>query len=232
MREERTSTFKLDPPRTDIYNLSLTFDARGEVVSAVKKVNLVKGLEDTLELSPGELVEQQPFEVSGVRVGNLICYDGFLTGHEPAFVPVGPKLVGQGAEILTQPSANTQGWGEPWALRSQGESITQADAWFQHGLLALMEQLPEVRYGINPMLNGRFFDLSFEGQSTILGRDAEGRPSILARASSYGDDAGAEEVLKVVASLPARSRLRPPLSGLQPLVGEGSSPRPSVPNRA
>jgi len=205
-----TSTFQLEPSQPRLYNLSLTFDARGEVVHETRKVNLVRGLEDALELTPGTSHEQRPFEVCGARVGNMICQDGFVTGLGPAFVPIGPLLVQQGAEILTQPSANLLPWAERWPLARPERPITQGEAWMEQGLLGLMRALPSILYGINPMLNGGLLGIRFEGQSTILGRGGEGEPIVLACAERFGDGSEVETILKVEASLPARSRLRPP----------------------
>jgi predicted amidohydrolase len=205
-----TDTFQLDPRLGSLYNLSLTFNPRGEVIHATRKINLLSGLEAALELSPGPEQELRPFEVAGVRCGNMICYDGFLRGHSPDFRPVAQRLVSQGAEILTQPSANPASWLDPWPHRPQGSSISQRDAWMKDGLMGVMELRTEALYGVNPMLNGRIFDLLFEGQSTLLGRDTQGDPCVLARAAAFGDRSEAEEVLRVLARLPDRLRLTPP----------------------
>jgi len=204
-------TYKPARKRAPIYNLSLTFDARGEVVHSARKVNIIKGLEDALDLDPAPLTEQRPFDVCNTRVGNLICYDGFMEGMETPFAPVGPVLAALGAEIITQPSANLGGWEAPWPFADAEPVPTQSQIWLEQGLKAVLEAHPQVRYGVNPMLNGHFLNMHFEGQSSIIGRDERGHATILARAERFGDHPEVAEILLVKAALPARGRLQPPV---------------------
>lgn len=205
-----TATFRMSPARTGVYSLSVTFGPRGEVVHLARKVNIFKGFEDVLGLSSGPLDEQRPFEVYGTRVGNMISGDGFAVGRDPGFVPIGERLIDQGAEILVQPSATTSPWSATVHDTPDERAMPRSEIWFKNGLMALMRSRPEVRYGINPMLNGTFLDRKFEGQSTILGRDHEGKPTVLARASHFGGEAASEEILFQLATLPERSRLQRP----------------------
>ncbi len=218
-----TGTFRLTRSRAGVYNLSVTFDARGEVLHTTRKVNVLPGFEDMLGVDPGPVEEQRPFEVQGTRVGNILCVDGWTAGSDGGEVPVGERLVRAGAEILVQPSATTLPWAAPDSLRDTIPDAvhpgvpTHGEACFTQSLLALMKAHPSVLFGVNPMLNGTFLDRRFEGRSTIIGRSAQGAPRILCAASSYGDASGSEQILHHVANLPPRPRLEPP-AGVEKLA--------------
>lgn len=136
-----------------IYNSSPIITPTGDVIFRQHKVNLVD-MEGTsgLDLEPAPLnyvsVVQSPFGDLGVAV----CLDAFeATLRE--------RLIGLGAEIFVQPSANNGPWNE-W----------QQQDWLRSSYQAVADN-KEFKIAINPMLVGSIFDLTFEGQSAIIDRN-------------------------------------------------------------
>lgn len=165
-----------------VYNVSITADPSGQIVSTVQKVNLVPTQEEQLGLTPGDPDQASTFSFAGHRTGVAICYDGFTkahTAHEPSFCPVAPYLARAGAEIIAQPSANPWPWEEAWPLDPQR---TRKDAWTSESLEASMASLPTVRYGINAQLLAGFLGLHFDGRSRIFGRTPDGTVQVIAEA--------------------------------------------------
>lgn len=133
-----------------IYNSSPVITPTGDVIYRQHKVHLVD-MEGKagLNLEPAPLnymsVVQSPFGDLGVAV----CLDAFQ-------VEVRERLAGLGAQILVQPSANNGPWNE-W----------QREDWLRSSFAAVAENR-EFDLAINPMLVGNFFDVEFEGQSSII----------------------------------------------------------------
>ncbi|PZA06963.1 MULTISPECIES: carbon-nitrogen hydrolase family protein [unclassified Meiothermus] len=154
-----------------VLNQTLLISPRGTVLSRVPKVNLTQD-ERRSFLSSGPLGGQVVQTQIG-KLGVLICLDAF---HE--------RLVewvdGQGAWLLVQPSANATRWDGPWSADARQ---VEKEVWLREGLAKKLAARENLRYGINPMLNGRFYTLSFEGQSGIYG---PGAPIALAE-SPTGD---------------------------------------------
>lgn len=133
-----------------IYNSSPAITPTGDVMYRQHKVNLVE-MEGRggLDLEPAPLnymsVVQSPFGDLGVAV----CLDAFQD-------EVRQRLMGLGAQILIQPSANNGPWNE-W----------QQQDWLRSSFAAVAEN-NEFDLAINPMLVGNFLDVEFEGQSSII----------------------------------------------------------------
>lgn len=145
-----------------VFNTAPVITPTGQVIYRQHKVNLVE-----MERSRGLDLEPAPLNyVSAVRspfgaLGVAVCLDAF---HQE----VRDRLQQLGAKILIQPSANNLPW-DDWQ---------QLD--WRRGCYAAVVENKEFDLAVNPMLVGRFWDLQFEGQSSIL--DKEGRV-ILARSS-------------------------------------------------
>lgn len=192
---------RFEPLDNRLYNTAYVFSPSGNLIRVVRKVNLVPTMEDVLGLSRGDPHEALPFETAAGRVGVAICYDGFCTAHTPyeSFVPMGTFLDEQGAQIVVQPSANPWPWEDPWVFASPQENLLRKDQWLGEGLWASLRGARSIRYGLNPLLHGRFLDLSFDGVSYIFAVEAEG-PRIAARADGA---AQSEEVVYALLPHPA-----------------------------
>lgn len=134
----------------DVYNISYFFGPGGEVIGKQRKVHLmdIEGRQG-FDLSCGRLEDLKVFNTSFGTVGVAICLDGFKED-------VCEMLSSQGADILLQPSANNEEW-----------SSWQQNDWLNGSYLAVHIK-KMFKYAVNPMMNGNIFDLSFEGQSSII----------------------------------------------------------------
>lgn len=170
------------------FNQSLLLSPEGTVLSRVPKVNLTKDERGSF-LSGGPLGSQVVQTKIG-KLATLICLDAF---HE--------RLVewvdAQGAWLLIQPSANAARWDGPWSADARQ---VEGEVWLREGLAKKLEARENLRYGINPMLNGRFYTLSFEGRSGIY----EPRTP-LALAESPTRDAMVHSVIEKSEGMPPRS---------------------------
>jgi predicted amidohydrolase len=157
--------------RTPLFqNLALFFNPEGHLLAQVPKMELMPPERWLLRGRFGpHLVETR-----AGRVGILICLDGFYEKHLS-------RLDALGAEVLLQPSANPAPWERPWPrdpTRKEGE------VWLASARERLLGR-ENLRFLLNPMLNGRILSLAFEGRSGIY---APGKALCLAQ-SPHGDEA-------------------------------------------
>lgn len=139
----------------EIYNSSYLFDPDGKVVGYQDKVYLLElEKEEGLHLTPGTIDNIQVFNTKAGKFGIAICLDGFKED-------VIEQLRRRGAEILVQPSANPL----PWDQKQQQEWL-ESSYKYTYGLKYF-------KYAINPMMNGRFLNLEFFGQSSITSMKEE-----------------------------------------------------------
>jgi predicted amidohydrolase len=131
-----------------LYNTAYLFSPDGDILIRQRKVNLIP-LEESLGLSRSELTDLQPFAIEGITIGITICYDAF-------FPEIAKQLAENGAKILVNPFANP----EPWTDKVEEENMK--------GLYARVQEEAEIKYGIQAMLTGKFFGITFEGRSSIV----------------------------------------------------------------
>jgi predicted amidohydrolase len=140
-----------------VYNVSYLFSPQGVVLRRIPKVNLVEPDETVAGFGRAPKSELCPVDTTLGKIGVLICYDAFhhtLVEHYDAL----------GTDILVQPSYNNDAWDGPW---SAGQGLTEGQAWMRFGLPSIIQGRENIRYGVNPMMVGRIFDLVGEGRSTI-----------------------------------------------------------------
>jgi len=181
-------------PNGDLTNSSFLFAPDGRLLATTDKVNLVPGIEDrapkALGLARGSEDRLPIVDTPFGKVATLICYDAFREPHtsEERFVAMGPRLAARGGvSVVANPSANPWTWEAPWKFAEPGnpaEPASRAEQWEREGLPGSLREMPFARWGITAHLVGTVLDLSFEGQSEILERDARGARTI-ARAETY-----------------------------------------------
>lgn len=138
-----------------VYNLSLVLSPQGTVLGRVPKVNLTAGERGAL-LSSGRS-GQGILQTRIGTIANLICLDAF---HENLIEDADRS----GAWLVVQPSANAAHWDGPW---SGGRGQQEGEVWLREGLARKLAGREHLRYGLNPMLNGKLYELSFEGRSGV-----------------------------------------------------------------
>ena len=181
-------------PNGDLTNASFLFAPDGRLLATTDKVNLVPGVEDrapkALGLARGSEDRLPIVDAPFGRLCTLICYDGFREPHtsEERFVAMGPRLAARGGvSVVANPAANPWPWLGPWKYAEAGkpeEPATRAEQWNREGLPGSLAEMPFARWGITAHLVGSVLDLSFDGQSEILERDARGVRRI-ARAEAH-----------------------------------------------
>jgi predicted amidohydrolase len=143
------------PEGPEVYNAALVFGPDGTLLGRVNKVFLTKSEIQTLHLSAGELDEVPVIPTAAGRLGVAISLDAFT----PDYLR---HLDANGAEIVVQPDANDGIWAGASATH-----VWQPAEWLNSVLGSLQPAYPHLRYNICAMQTGNFFDIVFDGQSTI-----------------------------------------------------------------
>ena len=146
------------PEGPEVYNAALVFGPDGAMLGRVDKVRLTKSEIGVLHLTPGKLEDVRVFETEAGRLGVAISLDAFT----PDFLR---HIDGLGAQIVVQPDANDQQWAAPSATHPW-----QPAEWLNSVLGSIQPAYPCLRYNICAMQTGAFFDLTFDGQSTITAK--------------------------------------------------------------
>jgi len=156
--------------KTKLYNTAYLFGPNGDVLLRQRKVNLIPLEQEGLGLSPASIDELQSYTIEGIPIGVTICYDAF-------FPEIVKHLVEGGTKILIDPSANP----EPWTNETEEQN--------RKGLFARVQEEPEIKYGVQAMLTGRIFDLTFEGVSSIVTKkeDTPDKTGIVCQAKSHDE---------------------------------------------
>lgn len=156
--------------KTKLYNTAYLFGPNGDILLRQRKVNLIPLEKEGLGLSPASIDELQTYTIEGVPIGITICYDAF-------FPKIVRHLADGGAKILVVPSANP----EPWTNETEEEN--------KKGLYARVQEESEIKYGIQVMLTGSIFDLTFEGVSSIVTKkgNTPDKTGIVCQAKSHDE---------------------------------------------
>lgn len=136
-----------------VYNVSYTYNPKGERVLVQRKINLVPLEQESglnLCVAPREL---PTINTPAGKLGVLICLDGFY--HELI-----DQHAKRGVRVLAMPSFNPLPWNKE-----------EAQGW-ETGLLAGVQKHPNL-IGVNPMGVGGFLDVHAEGQSSIVAQRAK-----------------------------------------------------------
>ncbi len=153
------------PDGPGVYNTGFLWGPDGNLIGTTDKVFLTESEKATLDLTPGELESVQSFETEFGRIGLAISLDAFT----PEYLH---RLDSLGATIVVQNDANDQ----PWASPSK-TCDWQPQEWLNAVLGSVQDDYPHLYFNICPMQVGNFFDVTFDGQSTITRKsDAEPDP--------------------------------------------------------
>lgn len=146
---------RLHPQGKAVYNLSLVISPQGTVLGRVPKVHLTAA-ERMAFLSRGQM-GRQIIQTRLGKIANLVCLDAF---HDDLV----EQADAAGAWLVVQPSANAAHWEGPWSADAKQ---VEGEVWLGQGLAKKLQNRENLRYGLNPMLNGQFYNLYFEGKSGI-----------------------------------------------------------------
>jgi len=107
-----------------------------------------------LALATGAVRDQEVLDTPVGRLAIVISKDAWM-------VDVNDRLVAKGANVVLQPEAFSE-WGyapAPW----------QPDI-FKEGGFANLQRSPQLVVNVNASMTGNFFDVTFDGQSAVIGR--------------------------------------------------------------
>lgn len=142
------------PAGPDVYNCALLATPDG-VIHRVNKVFPTESERATLDIAAGRLADVQVIDTPAGRLGIAISLDAFT----PEYLRCLDEL---GAEMVLQPDANDQLWAAP-----SKTCDWQPQEWLNSVLGSVQDDYPHLRANICAMQTGNFFDVTFDGQSSI-----------------------------------------------------------------
>ena len=143
------------PDGPGVYNTAFLWGPDGELIGTTDKVFLTESERTILDLMPGDLSAVRAFDTEMGKVGIAISLDAFT----PEYLRV---LDEQGTRIVVQNDANDTLWAAPcktWEWQPQ--------EWLNAVLGSLQDEYANLYVNVCPMQVGNFFDITFDGQSTI-----------------------------------------------------------------
>ncbi|MFL5625858.1 MAG: nitrilase-related carbon-nitrogen hydrolase [Ktedonobacteraceae bacterium] len=143
------------PTDPGVYNTGFLWGPDGSLIGSTDKIFLTDSEKALLDLTPGDLQAVRAFDTELGKIGIAINLDAFT----PEYLR---KLDSLGTCIVIQNNANDQ----PWASPSK-TSEWQPQEWLNSVLGSVQAQYPHLHYNICSMQVGNFFDVTFDGQSTI-----------------------------------------------------------------
>jgi predicted amidohydrolase len=146
------------PDGPEVYNAALIFGPDGTQLGRVNKVSLTTPEREMLHLTAGKLEDVKVIETEAGRLGIAISLDAFT----PSYLHL---LDQQGAEIIIQNDANDMPWAGPGSLTDW-----QPAEWLNSVFGSIQPVYQNLRYNVCAMQTGNFFDLVFDGQSSITAR--------------------------------------------------------------
>jgi hypothetical protein len=143
------------PDGPGVYSTGFLWGPDGHLIGTTDKVFLTGSENSILDLTAGCLECVEAFETEMGKVG--------IAGSRDAFTPEYlQRLDGQRARIVIQHDANDLLWAAPcktceWQPQERLNSV----------LGCLQDDYPNLHYNVCSMQVGHFFDIAFDGQSTI-----------------------------------------------------------------
>ena len=143
------------PDGPGVYNTAFLWGPDGTLIGTTDKVFLAESELTILDLTPGDLQQVHPFETDIGKVGIAIGQDAFT----PEYLRV---LDTQETRVVIQNDANDTLWAAPgktWEWQPQ--------EWLNSILGCVQDDYSYLTFNVCPMQVGNFFDITFDGQSTI-----------------------------------------------------------------
>ncbi len=154
------------PDGPGVYNTAFLWGPDGKLIGTTDKVFLTENERTILDLTPGDLQAVRAFNTEMGKVGIAISLDAFTPEYLRA-------LDGQETRIVIQNDANDTLWAAPcktWEWQPQ--------EWLNSVLGSVQDEYANLYANVCPMQVGNFFDIAFDGQSTIsIKSDAEPDPN-------------------------------------------------------
>lgn len=143
------------PADPGVYNTGFLWGPEGNLLGTTDKVFITESERTTLDITPGDLEQVRAYETEIGKVGIAISLDAFT----PEYLR---RLDDQGTRVVLQNDANDGVWAGP-----SKTCEWQPQEWLNSVLGSLQDEYPNLMYNVCPMQIGNFFDILFDGQSTI-----------------------------------------------------------------
>jgi predicted amidohydrolase len=193
--DEPSRTYAYEAVSPDPYNTTLLFAPDGEILvpdgqggtrrSPSETDGVLLGSANKAYLTPIEqpppgndaglaLVIAAPHEIDAIdtpigRIGVVISKDAWM-------VDVNDRLLARGANLILQPEAFSA-----WAY----EAAPWEPDIFKEGGFANLQKHADFLVNVDASMTGNFFDITFDGQSAILGRRSKTDPGPLAPGNAW-----------------------------------------------
>ncbi|GEM47822.1 nitrilase-related carbon-nitrogen hydrolase [Deinococcus cellulosilyticus] len=154
---EQNGTIRMGAP--ELYNQAVLLSPEGKVLGTWDKVHL------TADEYPLGMVDAPLKDL--VTVPTPVGDIGVATSLDAFRPDVIEQLERTGTTVFLQPDANAT----EWTGTEHGTSTTrpQPEAWLDSSW-AVVQNSRTIQYAVNPMVVGNLFDVSFDGQSAIIGK--------------------------------------------------------------
>ncbi|MBI3784052.1 MAG: hypothetical protein HY270_11695 [Deltaproteobacteria bacterium] len=158
--EVYNSTFLFDPSGNVLVDVGSgsvgrsPADTDGEIRGSWRKAYLTEPEQDTLPLAYGAVRDLEVLDTPIGKITSVISKDAWM-------IDVNDRLDAKGAQLVIQPEAFSE-----WAFTA---SPWQPDG-FKAGGFAQVQRNPSFQFNVTPSLTGNLFEITFDGQSAILGK--------------------------------------------------------------
>lgn len=149
------------PADPGVYNTGFLWGPDGQLLGTTDKVFLTESERSMLDLAPGDLEQVHPYETALGKVGMAIGLDAFT----PDYLY---RLDEQGTRIILQNDANDSIWAGPSKAHEW-----QPQEWLNSVLGSVQAEYSNLIFNVCPMQVGNFFDITFDGQSSITMKSDE-----------------------------------------------------------
>ncbi|MDP6593365.1 MAG: nitrilase-related carbon-nitrogen hydrolase [Candidatus Marinimicrobia bacterium] len=146
------------PSSNQVYNIASFWDPRGQLIGTTKKVYLTSK-EIEMDLSRGMLKDVEVYDTPFGKVGIAISLDAFRQDYVS-------WLDDNGCQIIVQPDANDR----PWADYHPMSDVWQPKEWMWSTFGSIQKEYENIQVNICPMIVGNFYELVFDGQSSITAK--------------------------------------------------------------
>ena len=176
--EAQTRDYAYEALSAQVFNTTFVFDPDGNILlstpggavvkspgetggvlqGSLNKAYLTEAEEDTLPLAFGRVQDLDVIDTPVGRLGVLISKDAWM-------IDVNDRYEAKGANVIIQPEAFSE-WAyvaAPW----------QPDG-FKAGGFAQVQRNPGFLFNVCPSMTGNLFEITFDGQSAIIGKRRKG----------------------------------------------------------
>lgn len=156
-------------PQPDGSTLKSPSETGGAILPSIKKAYLTELELDLLGLVPTSAREMDVVDTPVGRIGVVISKDAWM-------IDVNDRFETKNAQLLLQSEAFSE-WG-----------FQTAEWWpdiFKEGGFSFLQKNPSFLFNIDPSMTGNLFEITFDGQTSILGKKTKTDPGPLSATNAW-----------------------------------------------